>query len=104
MHIDYLQAYKFIYGLNNETRSFLQNNFITIRNGFINCGLIPYNLDPTLEGFLKLEKLYFSALKRNVSNRILTLSIKIHDKDQFYYFNEVVKWIKAKEQENFVKL
>ena len=66
MHVEYQQAYKFIFSLNNDSRSFLQNNFITIRNGFINCGLIPYKLNPTFDGFLKLEKIYFSALKRNI--------------------------------------
>jgi hypothetical protein len=42
MHVEYQEAYKFMFAVNKEARSFLLKNFITIRNGFINDGLIPY--------------------------------------------------------------
>jgi hypothetical protein len=42
MHVEYQEACKFMFAVNKEARSFLLNNFITIRNGFINDGLIPY--------------------------------------------------------------
>jgi hypothetical protein len=44
MHVEYEEAYKFMFAVNKEARSFLLNNFITIRNGFINDGLIPYEI------------------------------------------------------------
>jgi hypothetical protein len=45
MYIDYLEAKKFIFAVNKESRKFLTNNFITIRNGFENEGLITFFLD-----------------------------------------------------------
>jgi hypothetical protein len=40
MHVDYQEACKFMFAVNKEGRLFLHNNFIAIRNGFINGGLI----------------------------------------------------------------
>ena len=31
-----------MFAVNKEARSFLVNNFITVKNGFINDGLIPF--------------------------------------------------------------
>jgi len=44
LHVDYDEVLKFMFTLNKETRSFLLDNFIIIRNGFANEGLIIYNL------------------------------------------------------------
>ena len=52
MHVDYHQACKFMFALNNAGRSFLLNNFITIRNGFINDGLVPYKLECSFNDFI----------------------------------------------------
>ena len=42
MFIEYQDAYKFMFAVNKEGKSYILNNFITIRNGFINDGLIPF--------------------------------------------------------------
>jgi hypothetical protein len=44
MHVEYQKAYKFMFAVNKEARLFLLNNFINICNGFINDGLIPYEI------------------------------------------------------------
>ena len=44
MHVEYQDSYKFMFAVNKEARSFFQNNFITIRNEFINDGLITYEI------------------------------------------------------------
>ncbi len=70
-----------MYSVNTDARTFLSNNFITLRNGFENNGLITYNFelgsDDQLNQFHKLEKLYFKALERNIGNRILTINLDI---------------------------
>jgi hypothetical protein len=73
MYVDYQEAYKFMFAVNKEGRSFLQNHFITIQNGFINDGLVPFQFECTFNGILALEKLYFAALKRNAENRNITI-------------------------------
>ena len=50
MNVDYEEAQKFMFALNKETRCFLEDNFIIIRNGFVNEGLITYDLG-RLESF-----------------------------------------------------
>jgi hypothetical protein len=42
MYVDRPEVYKFMFTLNKEARKFLQENFITIINGFVNEGLITY--------------------------------------------------------------
>lgn len=42
MNVDYQEVLKFIFTLNIETRHFLHQHFITIRNGFVNEGLFIY--------------------------------------------------------------
>jgi hypothetical protein len=63
MHVDYLDAYKFMYNINKEGRKFIINNFLTVRNGFINDGLIDlvFDINPwgKFNNYDKLEKLYF---------------------------------------------
>ena len=45
MYVDCADVYKFMFTLNKEARKLLQDNFITVRNGFINDGLITYQID-----------------------------------------------------------
>ena len=73
MHIEYEEATEFIFSINKEGKSFLQNNFITIRNGFINNGLIPYEWKYDFDGSMLIERLLKSALTRNFENRVITL-------------------------------
>ncbi len=42
-----------------------------------------------------IENLYFEALKRIRSNRIITLEVFIFEKEDLKIFNEVIKWINA---------
>lgn len=44
MHVEHPQVLKFMFKVNKATRSFVQNNMIAIKNGFINGGLIIYSL------------------------------------------------------------
>ena len=59
MYVDCADVYKFMFTLNKEARKFLQDNFITVRNGFVNDGLITYQIDNGFNGYQKLENLYF---------------------------------------------
>ena len=59
MHVEYQEANKFMYALNMESRSFFEKNFITVRNGFINEGLITYDLRCDFNDYVQLERLYF---------------------------------------------
>jgi hypothetical protein len=43
MYVEREEVLKFMFTVNKSTRAFLEHNFITIRNGFINEGLIPFN-------------------------------------------------------------
>ena len=58
MNIEHEEAYKFMFGVNNKTRTFLEHNFITIRNGFINEGLITYYIRTDFNHYSIFEKLY----------------------------------------------
>ncbi len=55
MHTEYQEAQKFMFSINKEGRSFLKNDFIIIRNGFINDGLITYILENDFNGSMLLE-------------------------------------------------
>jgi hypothetical protein len=50
MYVDRADVYKFMFTLNKEARKFLQDNFITVRNGFVNDGLITYQIPNELNG------------------------------------------------------
>ena len=76
MHVKYKRACEFMFYLNKASRSFLVKNDSTVRNEFINNGLIEYQLSLCYDGYKTLERLYFEALKRNKENRILTIRIK----------------------------
>ena len=45
MHIKYEKACKYLHNVNKVTRAFLENNASTIRNAFINDGLIEYKVN-----------------------------------------------------------
>ncbi len=40
MHVDHEDALKFMFNINKKTRKLLISNFTTLRNGFMNDGLI----------------------------------------------------------------
>jgi hypothetical protein len=98
MYVEHQQVLQFMFTCNKQARTFLQHNYIIVRNGFVNDGLIPYFFDGVLSetqfhDYNQIEKLYFQALTRNIENRVLTISIKANL--NFSTFYEVVKWIKA---------
>ena len=45
MYVLYEDACKFVFKINTEARKFIINNFITVRNGFTNEGLIDFYFD-----------------------------------------------------------
>ena len=98
MYVDHQQVFEFMFACNKKARAFLKHNYLTIRNGFVNDGLIRYCFDDDsykqYYHYEQIEKLYFQALTRNIENRVLTISIKANE-DNFSTFYEVVKWIKA---------
>lgn len=51
MHVERKQALDFMFGVNKQARSFVKNHFISIRNGFINEGLIIYDLKCTFNHY-----------------------------------------------------
>ena len=86
MYVEYPKVYEFMFTVNKATRAFLEDNFIAIRNGFTNEGLIThdiyycvdkYNQDPPFYGLKDLEKLYFEALSRQIFNRKVTINLII---------------------------
>ena len=79
MYVEHPEVLNKLFSVNRETRSLIENNFISIRNGFINEGLITYQLRCDLFHIEKLETLYFEALKRNISNRVLTFDVLIYN-------------------------
>ena len=42
MHVEQEDAYKFMFTLNKEARKFILDKFITVRNEFVNDGLIDF--------------------------------------------------------------
>lgn len=45
MFVKHLDAINFMFALNKSARGFIQDNYVTVRNGFVNEGLIEYELD-----------------------------------------------------------
>ena len=58
MYVERSQALEFMQCVNKEARSFLCQHYISIKNGFINEGLIQYNLQ-NYNDYEQLERLYF---------------------------------------------
>ena len=44
MFVEHQDALKFMFSVNKQSRHYITNNFISIRNGFNNDGLIDLNL------------------------------------------------------------
>jgi hypothetical protein len=57
-NVEHPTVYKFMFGVCKSTRSFLQENYIIINNGFVNEGLITYKFKSTFNHYVLLEKLY----------------------------------------------
>ena len=66
MYLEYEAVLKFMFELDKESRNFLLNNSLTIRNAFINEGLIVYHFKNYFDSYEQLERLYFLALKRKI--------------------------------------
>ncbi len=45
MFVKHLDAFNFMFALNKSARGFIKDNYFTVRNGFVNEGLIEYVLD-----------------------------------------------------------
>ena len=56
--VEHPGVYNFMFGVNKKTRSYLQDNYIAVQNGFINGGLIIYQLKNDFFHYDQLEKLY----------------------------------------------
>ncbi len=59
MYIEHPIVLQIMFSVNKNTRKFLESNFIAIRNGFVNEGLISYELSSDFNNWYQLEKLYF---------------------------------------------
>jgi hypothetical protein len=59
MYVERSQAFVFMHAVNKEGRSYIQKQYFSIKNGFINEGLIVHDLDFSFTGFRELERLYF---------------------------------------------
>ena len=59
MYVERSQALEFMFFVNKEARAFLHQHFVSIKNGFINEGLIVHRLSSNFNGYEKLERLYF---------------------------------------------
>lgn len=94
LFIEKQDAINFMFFVNQAGRTFLEQYFKTIINGFINSGLVTFQFKNTLKDYLELEKLYFKALTRRKDNRVLTIEI-FSDKSNLRIFNHILNWIKA---------
>jgi hypothetical protein len=73
-----------MFNVNREAREFLEKNYITLRNGFQNEGLILYNAYYfSAEGLEKLELHIREVCKRNILNRNVSISLSGSDVDKF---------------------
>lgn len=44
LHVDHPEVLSYFFSVNKATRSYIETNFLTIRNAFINAGLVTYQL------------------------------------------------------------
>ncbi len=93
-YVEHPDVLKFMFIVNKETRLFLLTNFIVVRNGFVNAGLVTFYFRHNFNSYMQLEKLYFQALSRNIENRIITIKLEIYDKDNLNIINHIVNWIR----------
>lgn len=66
MYLDFEQVLEFMFFVNKEGRAFLNQHFLTIKNGFVNEGLITHQLGFGFSRYYQLEKLYYQALTGNI--------------------------------------
>jgi hypothetical protein len=59
MYVERSQALEFMHAVSKEGRSYLEHQYFSVKNGFINEGLIVHDLDFSFTGFGELETLYF---------------------------------------------
>ena len=45
LHVEYKDAFEYMFTLNREARTYIIKNFIIVRNGFANEGLIEYQFE-----------------------------------------------------------
>ncbi len=57
--VEHPKAYEFLFAVNKATRTYLENNFIIIRNGFINEGLIDNLIDVSNDDKRGPEQYYY---------------------------------------------
>ena len=79
LYVKYSKACLLMFTLSKGSRCFIIENFITIRNEFINDGyiedIISGYLSTSFDYYIYLEKIYFNVIQRNNSNRNLTLKV-----------------------------
>ena len=63
MYVKYEDVCELVFKINKEARKYIVNNFITVRNGFINDGLIDIVFEndksKQFDNYAQLEKNYF---------------------------------------------
>ena len=94
MYIDHFEALRFMFSLNKHTRQILEKKIAVIQNGFVNDGLITYEmniLDNEYQIYRDLEMLYLKALKRNANNRILTIQAEFSYPENFKMFIKIIE-------------
>lgn len=88
-----------MFSVNKGTRHYIKHNFISVRNGYKNDGLIDFVFSSEtitqFNNYEKLETVYFQALKRNLRNRIITFRIDEIDEEELSSLKEVADWIKG---------
>lgn len=94
LFIEKQDALNFMFYVNQAGRTFLEQQFVTIINGFINSGLVTFKFNGSLKDYVELEKLYFKALTRRIGNRVLTIEFNTYKID-LRLFNEIFNWIKV---------
>ena len=73
-NLDYKSAIRFLFKLTKAGRRFLRDEYVALKNEFENEGLITLKI--LYRGtFKKLEQMYLQTLKKNMDNRILSISI-----------------------------
>ena len=93
LYVEQQEIYNFMFTVSKETRSYLLLNFITVKNAFINEGLITHLLRDCFYSIKNFEKIYLEALKRKHGNRKLTIYLWLFDSSGYHTLIEIVKWI-----------
>jgi hypothetical protein len=59
MYVERSLAFEFMQAVNKDGRSFIEKQYLSIKNGFINEGLIVHDLDLNFTDIREIERLYF---------------------------------------------